>query len=298
MSIENRIKSPPKIAILLAAYNGMTWIEEQIDSILNQQGVDVDICVSVDLSTDGTYEWCCTLAEKCENVKVLPYGERFGGAAKNFFHLIREVDFSVYDYVALADQDDVWLPNKLIRAVNMFNNNIDAYSSDVIAFWSDGQEKLVKKSYPQKKYDYFFEAAGPGCSYVLKRQSLQQFKNFLIKNWDEVNSIESHDWLIYAFFRSRKMPWYIDSKALMLYRQHESNQVGSNFGLLAYLKRIKMIKDGWYRSEVKNILKIVSANGDCEFNLEKWFLIKNFYQLRRQNRDVFILLLTVLFGIF
>jgi len=289
----------PKISVLLAAYNGMEWIEEQIDSINSQTKVDVDLFISVDLSTDGTYEWCQKLANENIHIKLLPYGERFGGAAKNFFRLIRDVDFSAYDYISLSDQDDIWLPNKLTHAVSMLkNNDIDAYSSDVIAFWSNGQEKLVKKSYPQKKYDYFFESAGPGCSYVLKCQSLQKFKDFLMKNWDKVNLIASHDWLIYAFFRSREMSWYIDSVALMLYRQHELNQVGSNFGLLAYFKRIKMIKSGWYRSEVEGISEVIGINNNCVFNLEKWFLIKFFYQLRRQNRDALILLLMVLLGVF
>ena len=299
MKLKQKEESLPGVAVLLAAYNGMAWIEEQVDSILQQKEVDIDIYISVDISNDDTYEWCKDLAVRNTHVNILSYGNHFGGAAKNFLRLIRDVDFSTYDYISLADQDDIWLPNKLFHAVNMLQkNNMDAYSSDVIAFWSDGREKLVKKSYPQKRYDYFFEAAGPGCSYVLKYQSLQQFKAFLIKNWNQVNSIESHDWLMYAFFRSRKMSWYIDSKALMFYRQHGSNQVGSNFGLLAYLKRIRMIKSGWYRSEVKKISEVTDTNSDCAFNLGKWFLIKNFYQLRRQNRDAFILLLMVLFGIF
>jgi hypothetical protein len=59
-----------------------------------------------------------------------------------------------------------------------------------------------------------------------------------------------------------------------------------------------MIKSGWYRAEVKDILEITSINDDCAFNLEKSFLIKNYHQLRRQNRHAFILLLMVLFGIF
>ena len=176
-------------------------------------------------------------------------------------------------------------------------DDLDGYSSDVIAFWSNEREKLVKKSFPQKKFDYFFEAAGPGCTYVLKQQPTQKFKKFLIKNWENINCIESHDWLIYAFFRSRGMSWCIDSEPLMLYRQHESNQVGSNFGFLAYLKRIKMVKSGWYRSEVRKISEIISINDDA-FNLDIWFLIKNFYQLRRQNRDTFILLLMILLGFF
>ena len=58
-----------------------------------------------------------------------------------------------------------------------------------------------------------------------------------------------------------------------------------------------MIKSGWYRSEVRKISEIISINNDT-FNLDIWFLIKNFYQLRRQNRDTFILLLMILFGIF
>ena len=74
-----------------------------------------------------------------------------------------------------------------------------------------------------------------------------------LNNWDEVNDIDSHDFFIYAFVRSRGFAWYIDTKVLMMYRQHESNQFGSNIGLKAYLKRIKMIKSGWYRSEVRII---------------------------------------------
>ena len=292
------MSNSPSVAVLLAAYNGMEWIEEQVSSILSQKSISIEIFISVDLSNDKTHEWCQDLAGKNAHVKVLPYGEKFGGAAKNFFRLIRDVDFSCFDYVALSDQDDIWDSSKLHHAIRTIEqDSLDGYSSDVIAFWSNGREKLVKKSFPQKKFDYFFEAAGPGCTYVLKQQPTQKFKKFLIKNWENINCIESHDWLIYAFFRSRSMSWCIDSEPLMLYRQHESNQVGSNFGFLAYLKRIKMVKSGWYRSEVRKISEIVSINDDA-FNLDIWFLIKNFYQLRRQNRDTFILLLMILLGFF
>ena len=292
------MSNSPSVAVLLAAYNGMEWIEEQVSSILSQKSISIEIFISVDLSNDKTHEWCQGLAGKNAHVKVLPYGEKFGGAAKNFFRLIRDVDFSCFDYVALSDQDDIWDGSKLHHAIRTIEqDSLDGYSSDVIAFWSNGREKLVKKSFPQKKFDYFFEAAGPGCTYVLKQQPTQKFKKFLIKNWENINCIESHDWLIYAFFRSRSMSWCIDSEPLMLYRQHESNQVGSNFGFLAYLKRIKMVKSGWYRSEVRKISEIISINDDA-FNLDIWFLIKNFYQLRRQNRDTFILLLMILLGFF
>ena len=291
------INKTPSAVVLLSAYNGMEWIEQQIVSILSQKGVFIKIFISIDLSSDRTYEWCQDLARKDVRVEVLTYGERFGGAAKNFFRLIRDVDFSRFDYISLSDQDDIWDSDKLHHAIRTIEqDDLDGYSSNVIAFWNNGKEELVKKSFPQKKFDYFFEAAAPGCTYVLKQQPAQKFKKFLIKNWENVNCIESHDWLIYAFFRSRDMSWCIDSEPLMMYRQHESNQVGSNFGFLAYLKRIKMIKSGWYRSEVRKISKVIST--DDVFNLDVWFLMKNFYQLRRQNRDAFILLIMIFLGIF
>ena len=145
------------VVVLLAAHNGMRWIESQIDSIVNQDIVDVDIYISVDKSNDGTFEWCSNLAMKNPNIQVLPYGGIFGGAAKNFYRLIKDVDFNRYDYVAFSDQDDIWDSSKLSFAIDKIKcNNLDAYSSDVIAFWSSGKEVLIKKSYPQKRFDYFF----------------------------------------------------------------------------------------------------------------------------------------------
>ena len=54
----------PSVAVLLAAHNGIKWIKEQVDTIFQQKDVDVDIYISVDVSSDGTYEWCKELDEK------------------------------------------------------------------------------------------------------------------------------------------------------------------------------------------------------------------------------------------
>ena len=288
-----------KLAVLMACYNGTEWINEQVDSICNQQNILVDLFISVDLSSDSTYQWCLKLAKNKNNVMVLPYGERFGGAAKNFFRLIRDVDFSEYDYVAFADQDDIWLENKLSRAVNMIQqNNLDGFSSDVIAFWQDGREALVKKSYRQKQFDYHFEAAGPGCTYVLKQHVLQQFKCFLNENWNQVNHVELHDWMIYSYCRTLGMKWLIDDEPLMRYRQHDSNQVGSNSGMKAYLKRFSMVKDKWYRNEVVKIRQLLIPYCVTGFSMSRWFMVKHFWQLRRRPRDAYALLVMLIVGMF
>jgi len=301
MTANHKKKYKFNIAVLLAAYNGIEWIEEQINSISAQKDININIhiFISVDISKDGTLELCKKFEEENNFLTVLSYGDYFGGAAKNFYRLIRDVDFRDFDYVSFSDQDDIWLPNKLSQGISIFqNNDFEAYSSDVVAFWKDGRKKLVKKSYSQKKFDYYFESPGPGCTYILRKNATELLKIFIIKNWNQVKYIESHDWFIYAFFRSRNMPWFIDNKALMLYRQHNSNQIGSNFGFLAYSKRFKMIKNGWYRSEVSKILNVVSLKNNISFNLDRWFLIRNFNQLRRQRKGVFILLLMIILRVF
>jgi len=289
----------PSVVVLLSAYNGIKWIEEQIISILSQKNISIEIFISVDLSNDKTYEWCQDLARKNSYIKVLPYGERFGGAAKNFYRLIRDVDFSYFDYIALSDQDDIWDSDKLHHAISMIEkDNLDGYSSNVTAFWSDGRERLVKKSFPQKKFDYYFEAAGPGCTYVFKQQAIQKFKKFLIKNWTKVNLVELHDWMIYAYFRSQRMKWKIDDKPLMRYRQHDHNQFGLNYGLKAYLGRFFKIRTRWYRNEVQKVTDLLNRACEKDFSLKKSFLIKNFWNLRRRPRDAIILLFVIIFQIF
>lgn len=291
--------SPPKVAVCLAAYNGMQWIEEQLDSILNQEKVEVTVFVSVDSSTDGTEAWVDERAREESRVVVLPHGCRFGSAARNFFRLLREVNFDGYDYVSLADQDDVWLPGKLIHAVSKIKAiDLGAYSSDVVAFWEGGREKLVKKSYSQKRFDHFFEAAGPGCTYVLKCELATAFQHFLNDNWEGINQVERHDWLIYAYSRQHKVQWLIDDQSLMRYRQHGGNQVGFNSGFKAWARRVKLIRQHWYRQQVKKIISLVGDRSHPQVSLSYPFLIRNFWNLRRRPRDAWALLLFVLFGLF
>jgi rhamnosyltransferase len=295
----NSNRENPKVFVLMAAYNGMEWVEQQVSSILYQKDVDIKLIVSVDLSTDATFQWFQNLSKLDSRVSILPYGEKFGGAAKNFFRLIRDADFSFFDYIALSDQDDIWDSGKLQHAIRIIEqDDLDGYSSDVVAFWNNGREKLVKKSFPQKKFDYFFEASGPGCTYVLKQQSAQKFKKFLIKNWDDVNLVKLHDWMIYAYFRSQGMRWKIDNKSLMHYRQHDNNQIGLNSGLKAYLIRFNKIKIKWYRNEVKKIIYLLNGSFEQNISLKRLFLIKNFWHLRRRPRDAIILLFVIIFRIF
>ncbi|MFK0095474.1 glycosyltransferase [Pseudomonas sp. NPDC090592] len=253
----------PKVLVLLAAYNGRQWIEEQVQSILAQQAVHVHIVVSVDISTDGTEALVSEWAEKESRLSCLPHGRRFGGAAANFFRLLMETDLEAYNYIAFADQDDVWLPDKLSRAHEVLQHGTyAAYSSDVVAFWPDGHEAVIQKSQPQVEFDYFFEAAGPGCTYVLDTSLASAMKATLLLHQDKVAKVSLHDWFSYAFARANGYAWFIDTQTHMRYRQHASNQVGVNSGFTAYRKRVSKVLGGWWLSQAVLIAELIGKEDD------------------------------------
>ena len=296
-----------KIAVLLASYNGVKYIKEQVDSILNQKEVDVTIFISDDLSTDKTIEYLQDIYKDFKNIVYLPSGSKFGGAGKNFFRLIRDVDFSSFDFISFVDQDDIWYEDKLIRAIKTIEDKqLDAYSSNVLAFWEDGKEMIINKSSSQARYDYLFEAAGPGCTYVLKKDLAISLQKFISENWENVNKVELHDWFIYAFARENNYKWHIDEKPSMRYRQHTSNQVGANDGLKAKLKRLKKVFSSWYREEIIKIIKVLRLENKYKFSkyilnksyLNNLLLLKYSFEFRRNKKEKLFLSLLILLGIF
>lgn len=296
----------PRVAVLLAAYNGMKYIGDQVESILSQKGVDVTVFFSVDRSTDGTEKWVAGLSQQTSRAVLLPYGERFGGAASNFFRLVRDVDFSGFDYIALADQDDIWLDDKLRRAHDlMLQNQYDAYSANVLAFWPEGREMVINKAQPQVSHDYLFEAAGPGCTYVFTVASALRLKAFMQQHWVQVNSLSLHDWFFYAWYRASGLLWFIDIEWRMRYRQHANNQVGANQGFSAMCHRLKLLRSGWYRAEVARISVLVSPSGDQLANLVRkkssWAnlrLLPSICVLRRRLKDRVFLFFMIILGIY
>jgi len=253
----------PSVAICLAAFNGRKWLPEQLSSILAQRSVDVTVFISVDQSSDDTEKWVDEAALNDPRIVVLAHGEKFGGAARNFFRLLRDVDLSDFEYVSFADQDDIWLPDKLIAAHKaLLNTGADAYSSNVLAFWQDGRQQLVDKSQKQVRWDFLFEAAGPGCTYVFRKELACAIQGLLKNRWTDVQQVGLHDWFFYAYARANGYRWFIDGCPGMLYRQHEKNQVGVNKGWQAYLHRARKVLGGWGLAQSALIAELVGVGND------------------------------------
>ena len=231
------------INVLLAAYNGESFVEQQISSILHQTIKPLKISINVDHSSDNTLKILHKIAQEHPEIEVLNSNKSFGSAAANFIHLISSVDLSNFDYIALADQDDLWNEDKLEKAIQKLEQGYDGYSSNVEAFWIDGKRKVLVKNQPQQNFDHLFESAGPGCTFVMNKKLALKLQQFLRKG--HFNQLHNyHDWLIYAFARSNNFKWYIDSYPSVEYRQHDTNVFGANVGIKAFVSRSRCVLSG------------------------------------------------------
>ena len=165
---------------------------------------------------------------------------------------------------------------------------------------------MIDKAQPQREWDYLFEAAGPGCTYVFKREVAIEFKAWLLERYRKVGGdIALHDWLLYAFARSRGYSWFIDPEPMMYYRQHANNQVGTNNSFAAAIKRIKLIKGKWYRNQVIKIAENLELQSTAVFRfgldngyVGNLYLLWHVGKLRRRLRDRLALGVVLLFNIF
>ncbi|MDF3822156.1 glycosyltransferase [Leptospira sp. 96542] len=248
----------PRVLVLLATHNGFSWLPEQTGSLLRQQDVDLKLLISDDASSDGTGAWLKNLAASDSRVTLLPTAGPFGSAAKNFYRLLKDADWEGAQYVAFSDQDDIWHHDKLARSIALLESQgADAVSSNVVAVWPDGCRALVHKAQPQRKFDYLFEAAGPGCTYVMTVAFAREVRLQVDKLVALGRGLPAHhDWFCYALCRARGGKWLMDAVPTMEYRQHGGNEVGANSGARAARQRFMKIRSGWYRTEVLFMLRV------------------------------------------
>ena len=135
-----------RCAILMATCNGVRFLNEQIQSIQSQYNCSVNIYFSDDISSDDTRR--ILIENNC--IDLNDDKVKFGSAASNFFGLIE--NFSIadqFDFIALADQDDIWLPNKLNAAIErLISTQSGAYSGSYYSYYPD--QKKIK--YRNKKF--------------------------------------------------------------------------------------------------------------------------------------------------
>lgn len=211
-------KDEMKVCVLISTYNGERFLEEQIASIIAQKGVEVDILVRDDGSSDMT----CSLLERWQKEGKLKWykGENLG-FARSFMNLLKTA--SGYDYYAFCDQDDIWLEDKLQRAVTALEkieDKVKLYCSNVY-YYKDGQTYggIHRNAQVFDKYTCMMRNISPGCTMVMS----SELRNLLVSALPE--RLIAHDFWVFQVATLLGTVHY-DFQPSMLYRQHENNQIG------------------------------------------------------------------------
>lgn len=302
----------PQVLVLLATHNGARWLNEQLDSILNQEAVQVRVVALDDGSTDGTIEWLAQRAATEPRLTVLDDDGTGGSSAINFARLIMAARPYEGELIAFADQDDVWHPRKLARhAVILAQRAVDGVSSSVTSFTAQGKRTLIRKDYPQRDFDYLLESPGPGCTFLITARLLERTSQAL-RSSEHARRVDFHDSLVYALARASGWGWFIDGEASIDYRQHDSNVMGSNVGLRSAVARLKLIREHWLRNHSILLTKVAQSVAPAEVQPElgrilsllqgrgvrtRFALAREARRLRRRPRDQRIIGLLIAIGV-
>lgn len=261
----------PKVLVLMTTFNGDLFIIEQIESILNQVDVNVDLHIYDDCSYDNTIEIIKDFKKTnpTKKIQVNVNKKPSGSAAINFLNSLLDLKhksiLGEYDYIALSDQDDIWLPNKLTKAIFRLEKNYDLYCSNLQLFDTYNDRKTsIKKSFPQKKFDHLFEGGSAGCTYVMRINTantvLDYYEKILHNTWE----FFSHDWFIYFVSRVNSLKVFIDSDSFIKYRIHSSNVHGgmNKLSLSGIYKRLTLLNNKWYRKHTLGMLNLLTDGSE------------------------------------
>lgn len=234
-----------EILILMAVYNGQSFIEEQLLSILNQSYSHIHIIVSDNCSEDKTLEIVSRISRKYpEKITILTSGHN-QGVVGNFAKLIAYADA---DYIMFSDSDDVWLPNKIELTLQKMHEMEQLHGNHLPLLVHTDLSVVDRKLKCLHKSFWKFSGYAPhrhmhlnrqlaqnvitGCSVMINRPLLDLSKSI-------PKGIIMHDWwlglIALAFGRVS-----IVDKPTILYRQHGGNDTGAKkYSLMAFLKQVK-----------------------------------------------------------
>ena len=200
------------ITVCLTTYNGEEFIRDQTDSIICQLSDEDEIIVSDDESTDKTVSIIENYNDK--RIKIIK-NKKSKGVIGNVESSLEQAKG---DYIFLADQDDIWLPNKVEVCINALSK-YDLVISDCLV--TDENRNIIHESFYEvnksqsNKWMALLKNSYLGCCMAFRRDILDKALPF-------PENIPMHDiWIgnIAAFFYSVK---FIPDK-LIYFRRHQGN---------------------------------------------------------------------------
>ena len=232
-----------KLSSCLGQETAKNLFRSNLRSAVRQTYENWELQVSDDGSSDDTLKIIDEFAKHVPQRVVVRRGPQIG-FWQNFVSLVRSDDING-DLFAYSDQDDVWFPEKLAKAVSWF----EAQPSDEPALYFTRTELIEESGAPIGFSALFVRAPsfqnalvqniGGGNTMVFNRAA-----RLALRATPADVALVSHDWWTYQVVTGIGGTAYYDPWPSLRYRQHELNLVGANSGLRARLVRLSAFASG------------------------------------------------------
>ncbi|WP_181318254.1 glycosyltransferase [Pseudogemmobacter blasticus] len=237
---------PPHVTIVMATRNGARHLPAQLASLARQTHPDWALFVSDDASTDATPAILAGFARR-HPLHLVP-GPCTGTAAANFLSALGHPDLPAGP-VALADQDDVWLPGKLSRALRRLGPDPAPALYAAESLLCDAALRPLRRSRPPRAVPGFGNALAQnlfcGHTLVLNAAALALVRQALaLLGPQGARAIPWHDWWIYQLLAGAGARLVLDPLPVALYRQHPGNALGGSGDLRGALRRLALLGSG------------------------------------------------------
>lgn len=205
----------PLVSIALATYNGEKYLQQQIDSLLAQTYQNIEIVISDDGSNDNTLKIIEDYCYKNKNIFLFK-NTISTGVNKNFEHAIKNCKG---DFIALCDQDDYWLPEKIALLVNNIGDNTLIYHNSLFI---DSEGNSMNRTIADKMNCYSGTDSKSFLLFNCVSGHVCMFKKALLQTALPFPEIKFFDWWL-AFMATQNTGIKYLPENLVHYRQHNAS---------------------------------------------------------------------------
>lgn len=224
---EFKLNSGDPISIVLTNYNRKNFIGELLDSIIGQTYKKWELIIMDDCSTDGSAEIIQNFVDNNKEKKIIfVRNEKNIGLMKNFEKGLR---FATGEYIAVCDSDDIWLPGKLEKELQLLKSgNFGMVYSDLTVV--DENLKIIKKSFLKSYLSVFSNPKDDSFDELIDDNHITAptilFKAELKHKLVPFSKYVMQDYWIAIISSIFSSIGYLDEPTV-LYRQHPENMIGA-----------------------------------------------------------------------
>lgn len=243
----NSQENIPHICILMATYNGEKFIAEQLQSIEDQTHKNWRLIISDDSSSDNTVTIAKQFQQKWGDDRLEIRQGPQQGFCRNFLSMACDATIHA-DLYAFSDQDDIWMTDKLERAVSYFDKSNESQLPRAYGTRTQIVDDALKPlglspefSLPRSFRNALVQSISGGNTQVF---------NFVAKQLLEqagLQKVISHDWWLYQLVQGAGGIFYHNPAPSLLYRQHADALVGSNNSFRSKIERLRYVFNGRFK---------------------------------------------------